>query len=205
MDNKKRIFMSYAHQNSNQAQRIASELSAQNFDVWVDSKNLKGGNLWQEEIVKAIEESDIFLLCLSQHAAQSSDVRRELDLASTQNKLIIPLLLEEIQIPAPMQYQLAGIQWIAPQDNLEKAIEILLQALSAERKPKTIAPALGKEDISEQGHSQRVQINGDATNNVIITGDNNKVHQDQRSGGIYFEGSVRINGDVVGGNQDKIN
>ena len=75
--------------------------------------DIHGATMWTEEIVEAIHGCTLFILAISSHSTGSKNVVKELALASEREKKILPLYLEESQIPKNMEYQLAGIQNIA--------------------------------------------------------------------------------------------
>jgi len=107
-----KLFISYAHGDKEKVRQLARELQDLGFDVWIDTRGLKGGTLWGTEIVKAITDCDFFLLFVSSTSVKSDNVRREVDIAHKNDQSIIPILLEDVEIPAEWDYQLAGIQWL---------------------------------------------------------------------------------------------
>src|SRR5688572_32175508 len=107
-----KLFVSYAHEDAANVQTIVRELQDLGFDIWIDSRGLKGGALWGPEIVKAIANCDFFLLFVSSNSTKSDNVRREVDLAYKNGRKIIPVRLEKVDIPSEWDYPLAGIQWI---------------------------------------------------------------------------------------------
>ena len=90
-----------------------SYLREQGLNVWMDETDIHGATMWTEEIVEAIHGCTLFILAISRHSTGSKNVVKELALASEREKKILPLYLEESQIPKNMEYQLAGIQNIA--------------------------------------------------------------------------------------------
>lgn len=74
---------------------------------WLDEENLLPGQRWEEEIPKAVRNSDIVLVCLSKDSIQKTgyvqkEIKVALDVADTQPEgtiYIIPVKLEECQIP----------------------------------------------------------------------------------------------------------
>jgi len=68
--------------------------------------------MWSQEIVAAIRGCKVLILAISNHAAGSENVVKEVALASEGRKRILPVYLEQAEIPESMAYQLAGIQRI---------------------------------------------------------------------------------------------
>jgi len=88
-------------------------LRAQGLAVWMDETDIHGATIWTKEIVEAIRACDLFILAISRHSTGSKNVVKELALASEREKIILPIYLEQCDIPETMEYQLAGIQNIA--------------------------------------------------------------------------------------------
>ena len=79
----------------------------------MDESDIHGATMWTKEIVEAIRASSVFILAISRHSTGSKNVVKELALASEREKIILPIYLEQCDIPETMEYQLAGIQNIA--------------------------------------------------------------------------------------------
>lgn len=78
-----RIFISYAHQDSEQVKKIALAYKAQGVDYFFDRDNLGGGDIYEEKIFDFIDHADLFLLCWSKNAERSEYVTKELSRAMT--------------------------------------------------------------------------------------------------------------------------
>jgi hypothetical protein len=129
-----RIFISYSRRDAPFALGLQARLSNQGWGAWLDSEKLQTGQRWREEIVHAIAGCDYFVLVLSSRSIQSENVVKELSLAESSNKPILPLMIEPVEIPDSMKYQLAGLQFVsidcrALDDGLETLIEPFSQAL----------------------------------------------------------------------------
>jgi len=135
-----RIFISYSRHDSDFARGVESALNNRGFNVWLDTDRLRLGELWREEIVQAIEECDYFLLLLSPHSIHSVNVVRELSLAESSSRLILPVMVEQVEIPDTMKYQLAGLQFIVVDDlQSNLGLQSVLDALpvpQADRSPR---------------------------------------------------------------------
>lgn len=73
----RKVFISYAHEDVKTASAMASAYRAQGISYFFDHHSLESGAVFDEEIMRNIEESDLFLLLWSQHAAQSEYVEKE--------------------------------------------------------------------------------------------------------------------------------
>ena len=56
------VFLRYSRMDSETVDDIAARLTRDGFDVWLDRKDIKGGNLWRAEIVEAVDQADAFVL-----------------------------------------------------------------------------------------------------------------------------------------------
>jgi len=101
------IFISHASADDSFVAELRRELEAHHLPVWVDSRNLRGGDKLAPEIEKAIEEAPKVIVVLSPQTVNSPWVRREIKqaLAVEQRRLaegysVIPLLLPGITVGA---------------------------------------------------------------------------------------------------------
>ena len=85
------IFVSYSRADSGTVDRIVSRLETDGFDVWLDREDIMGGDIWSQQIVKAVGNAYAFLLMLSPSAAASKNVRQEVYLAFGGDKDFVPL------------------------------------------------------------------------------------------------------------------
>jgi len=107
-----RLFISYAHADNIIVNEISKVLQEAGHEVWIDTHGIQGGTLWGSEITKAIIACDVLLLFLSSKAVGSDYVRREVDIAFEEKRKILPIMLENVETPVELDYQLAGIQYI---------------------------------------------------------------------------------------------
>jgi hypothetical protein len=102
------VFVSYSRRDGREVSAIANELKEAGHKVWLDKSTIQGGARWQEEIVRGIESTDVFVVMLSPYAVRSENVEREIGLAYTASKTILPVMLHRAEIPARLEYALCG-------------------------------------------------------------------------------------------------
>ena len=150
---KPEIFVSYSREDQAQVFPIVEKLRERGLNIWIDQEGIHGAKLWSQEIVNAIESSKVFILFASAKAFLSKNVTKELALASESDKHILPVFLEDAEIPAAMKYQLAGIQHLVhEQGQTDETVGNILSTLgnldiqSSEprRKPLTTPPTSTK-------------------------------------------------------------
>jgi TolB-like protein/Tfp pilus assembly protein PilF len=67
------VFLSYASQDAQAAQKICKALRAAGIEVWFDQSELRGGDAWDQKIRREIHDCALFIPLISAH----SDARRE--------------------------------------------------------------------------------------------------------------------------------
>ena len=93
------LFISYAHVDLGLVEPVLSELDALGRRVWIDRSEMTGSGGWAGQIVAAIKQSRAVVLMASPRAYASHHVVRELYLAMSNNKPIVPLELEQAELP----------------------------------------------------------------------------------------------------------
>lgn len=140
-----RVFISYSRRNKKFAERLARDLSDAGLDVWIDFRQIHGGELWQEEIYRGISRSDFLVACLSPDAVKSEWCVREIETARTENKLIIPIMLldalKDLENSEALQW-LLKVHFVNFENRYEEAFPELLEALPGSR-------PIGSFDISQ--------------------------------------------------------
>ena len=129
------IFISYSRADTVAVDKLAAGLRAAGFEPWVDRTGIHGGEQWRQRIVKAINTCGVFLLALSPHSVASVNVRKELDIADSRHKFILPVIIQTITIPDEMEYQLAGVQMVDLASNFETGFNRLLRDLKGKDSP----------------------------------------------------------------------
>ena len=73
----RKAFISYSHQDYETATVMASSFRALKINYFFDHHSLETGAVFNEEIMRNIEDSDVFVLLWSEHSARSEYVRKE--------------------------------------------------------------------------------------------------------------------------------
>ena len=60
-----RVFLCHASEDKAKVREIYQRLQTDGIDVWLDEEKLLPGQEWRHEIPKAVRDSDIILVCLS--------------------------------------------------------------------------------------------------------------------------------------------
>ncbi len=102
------IFLSYSHHDVDFATRLAQGLEKAGYEVWFDRTDIKTGSRWDDEIVRGLDASQVFLVLLSDASTASQNVKDEIGYAIDHNKQILPILLEACELP----FRLRRVQYV---------------------------------------------------------------------------------------------
>ncbi|MFM6896284.1 MAG: toll/interleukin-1 receptor domain-containing protein, partial [Microcystis panniformis] len=76
------IFLAHASEDKPAVLALHERLKQAGYKPWLDKKDLIPGQIWRDEIPKAIKASQIFLACLSAKSANKQGyIQRELRIA----------------------------------------------------------------------------------------------------------------------------
>ena len=106
----KEIFLSHSSADKIFAAQVDETLRQHGLPIWYSPINIVGSQLWQDEIGAALARCDWFILILSPNSIESMWVKRELNYALMEARLIgriIPLRLA----PCPEK----ELSWVLPQ------------------------------------------------------------------------------------------
>jgi hypothetical protein len=99
LDTQRRTFLSYSRTNKDFALKLARELKADGLSVWLDQLDIPTGSRWDREVEKALKECEIFMIILTPASINSENVLDEIGYALDNGKRILPVLLENCQVP----------------------------------------------------------------------------------------------------------
>ena len=105
------IFVSYAHKNMRDVFNIIKKLNQSRYRIWYD-EGIEPGFEWPEVVGKAIIGASQLLVFMSRVAAQSRNVRNEINLAFAENKDILVVYLENAGLSEGMKLQIGTVQHI---------------------------------------------------------------------------------------------
>lgn len=102
-----KVFLCHASADKPAVRNLYQRLVSNGVDAWLDAESLVAGQNWQVEIPKAIRESDVVIVCLSEKSINKEGyVQREikfaLDVADEKPEgtiFVIPARLEECKVP----------------------------------------------------------------------------------------------------------
>lgn len=104
------VFISYKVEEFDQALWVKNHLEENGVSCWMAPMSIRGGMSYAQEIPKAIADSSVFVLILSEKAQASKWVPRELDQAINCGKVIMPFVLEDCPLRNDFSFYLTNVQ-----------------------------------------------------------------------------------------------
>ena len=125
-----RIFITYSSKDQKVARTICTALENRGLICWISSRNVRAGQNYQEQIVKAIRGARIMVLVFTANANNSNEIKKELALASQNNLVVIPVRIEDVAPNEAFAYEFATRQWIDLFEDWEKSMAELVELIA---------------------------------------------------------------------------
>ncbi len=106
------VFISYSHHDSQVAESICEILNRYNISHWIDHEGVHHGDDFKEEIVNAIIGSKIMLFISSANSNRSRNTIKEVSIAEKNNKIIIPIRIDDSSYNKSLEYDLCNRDWL---------------------------------------------------------------------------------------------
>src|SRR3990172_7809529 len=138
----RRTFISYSRANKDFALKLAKELRASGFNIWVDVLDIPTGSRWDDEVEKALESSEIFMVILTPASITSEHVKDEIGYAIDTGKHILPVLLENAKVPLRLRrFQYVDFTSKNYKEGVESAKQLLRSLTEEQTVPRREVPA----------------------------------------------------------------
>ena len=106
------VFVSYASQDAATASAIVAALERAGLHCWIAPRDVAPGSQYADGIIRAINGAKLLVLVLSEHAASSPHVGKEIERASSKQRPIIALRTDATPLTPALEYFLSESQWI---------------------------------------------------------------------------------------------
>ncbi len=134
-----RVFIAYAVEDSELADRLFYCLESRGCAPWLDRRKLMPGQDWPRRIQDAIENSDFFIACFSRNSVNKRggfqvEVRQALDCARKiplDDVFLIPARLDDCKIPVRIQRE---TQYVDLFPDWDAGIARILTIISKQRR-----------------------------------------------------------------------
>jgi adenylate cyclase len=135
------VFISYASQDKGVAESVCRALESAGLACWIAPRDVVPGESFAGAIVHAIDATRVIVLVLSEHAADSQHVLREVERASSKRHPVIALRLDLTPLPADFEYFLNTSQWLdASTTGVRRALPKLVEAVRGAMAQASAAP-----------------------------------------------------------------
>lgn len=132
----RRTFISYSSQNKEFALNLGKELRSSGFNIWLDQLDIPAGSRWDDEVERALEECEIFMVILTPASSASDNVKDEIGYAIDTNKHILPILLKNASVPLRLRrFQYVDFTAKSFEEGLESAKKLLRELGAAPTAP----------------------------------------------------------------------
>jgi TPR repeat protein len=129
------VFISYSKHNKLEADVICGKLEASGIRCWIAPRDITPGTEWTESIIEGIEQSHVMVLVFSEHANNSSQVRREVERAISKDLPVIPFRVQNIMPARSLEYCLGNTHWLdafdPPLEGHVQRLELVVHRLLA--------------------------------------------------------------------------
>jgi TolB-like protein len=135
------VFISYASPDSAIAETACDALEKAGVTCWIAPRDVTPGTFYGDEIVHAIDAAKAIVLILSQNAATSPHVLREVERAASKRHAVISLRIDKAPLPAGLEYFLNTSQWLdASSGDTVRALPKLVSAVQVAIQGPTVTP-----------------------------------------------------------------
>lgn len=123
-------FISYSRVNQQFAIKLTCELKSAGFSVWMDQFDIPTGARWDDEIEKALRTCQVFMFIMTPDSIASENAKDEVGYAIDHGKRIMPVLLEECEIPLRLRrFQHVDFTHKSFNEGIDSAKELLSQLI----------------------------------------------------------------------------
>lgn len=106
------IFVSYSSKDIAVARQICEIMKGNSFRYWVAHENEAFGAHYATTIIEQIAQAKIFIVLVSKASNLSTHVINEINSAVMRDKLIIPIILDDVKLSPAMEYYLASNHYL---------------------------------------------------------------------------------------------
>jgi TolB-like protein/Tfp pilus assembly protein PilF len=136
------VFISYASLDGAIAETACEALERAGVTCWIAPRDVTPGAFYGDEIVHAIDAAKAIVLILSQNAATSPHVLREVERAASRRHAVISLRIDKAPLPAGLEYFLNTSQWLdASSGDTVRALPKLVSAVQLAIQAPAMTPA----------------------------------------------------------------
>jgi len=99
----RRVFILYSEEDLDFVSKLYKALKVTPYRILWDRKEIKVGDNVIETLERMQNESDDFIFVISKHSVDSDETKMSLETARNQNKRILPVLIDDSELPEELQ------------------------------------------------------------------------------------------------------
>jgi len=135
------LFLSYTTEDLQIAKEIAEYVERNGVTCWFAWRDVPLGEVYADAVARALSDCSACAVLISPAANGSEHVKRELELASRNNKPLIPIRLGEAEPEKGLAYYLGNTQWLDARTDKPHAWDALVTRMSnVEKLPRPPLP-----------------------------------------------------------------
>ena len=154
------VFISYASQDKAVAEAVYKALESAGVACWIAPRDVTPGEFYAESIAHAIDSAKVVVLVLSQSAAVSQHVLREVERAGSKRHAVVPFRIDLAPLPVGLEYFLNTSQWLdASATGVDRALPRLVEAVkNALAQPTAAASAAPDPSVTTRASPRRSRM-----------------------------------------------
>lgn len=142
MDDERKVFISYAHEDVALAERIATALKSAGVQVWIDQQQMSPGDSFLERMNEGLGDADYVLFLVSEASLGSRWVSREWMAAlANRDTVVVPVRVAPVPMP-PLLRDIIYIDLVDVDAGLEKLISFFRKEAAPPVRPTRAAGTL---------------------------------------------------------------
>jgi tetratricopeptide (TPR) repeat protein len=106
------VFLSHSSKDKLAADAACAVLESEGIRCWIAPRDITPGAEWSASIIDAIGEVKVFVLLFSQHANESHQIQREVELAVGRGIPIVPVRLERVSPSRSLGFFISTQHWL---------------------------------------------------------------------------------------------
>lgn len=124
------VFISHSSADKAIGEEVCRFLEENGISCWIAPRDVTPGKNYGAAIVDAIDECSVFVLILSHDSNKSGQVAREVERAASNNDVIIPFRVEDVQPSRNLEFYVSAAHWLdASTKPLSKHLDQLVKAI----------------------------------------------------------------------------
>ena len=150
------VFVCCASQDAAVANAAVENLEQHGIKCWIAPRDATPGSQFGDEIVGAIDDTEVLVLVLSEYTVASPHVGRQVERAASKGRRIIALRMAAVPLTRSFEYFLSQSQWIdVAALGMPAALMKLTQAVGQRLAPSSwVSPGLGT-DVRDPADRKR--------------------------------------------------